>query len=87
MQRNFEEYKSRRDFIIDRLNRIPGVYSPMPQGAFYTLARLPVEDADALCLVFIRFPVRGANTFHGTGIRLLRDTGVRKKRSTTGVCS
>lgn len=49
MQRNFEEYKSRRDFIIDRLNRIPGVYSPMPQGAFYTLARLPVEDADAFC--------------------------------------
>jgi aspartate aminotransferase len=49
MQRNFNEYKSRRDFLIDRLNRIPGVYSPMPQGAFYTLARLPVEDTDAFC--------------------------------------
>lgn len=49
MKQNFDEYKSRRDFIIERLNRIPGVYSPMPQGAFYTLARLPVEDADAFC--------------------------------------
>jgi len=49
MQRIFDEYKERRDFLIDRLNRIPGVYSPMPQGAFYTLARLPVEDTDAFC--------------------------------------
>lgn len=49
MKQNFDEYKSRRDFIIQRLNQIPGVYSPMPQGAFYTLAQLPVEDADAFC--------------------------------------
>lgn len=49
MRHNFDEYKSRRDFLIERLNKIPGVYSPMPQGAFYTLARLPLEDADAFC--------------------------------------
>jgi aspartate aminotransferase len=49
MQRNFKEYKSRRDFLIDRLNKIPGVYSPMSQGAFYTLARLPIDDADKFC--------------------------------------
>jgi aspartate aminotransferase len=49
MQHNFDEYKSRRDFLIERLNGIPGVYSPMPQGAFYTLARLPLDDADAFC--------------------------------------
>lgn len=49
MQQNFEEYKSRRDFLINRLNNIPGVYSPMPQGAFYTLASLPVNDADEFC--------------------------------------
>jgi len=49
MQHNFDEYKSRRDFLIERLNKIPGVYSPMPQGAFYTLARLPIDDADAFC--------------------------------------
>jgi aspartate aminotransferase len=49
MQHNFDEYKGRRDFLIERLNKIPGVYSPMPQGAFYTLARLPIDDADAFC--------------------------------------
>ncbi len=49
MQYNFNEYKSRRDYLIERLNRMPGVYSPMPQGAFYTLAQLPVDDADKFC--------------------------------------
>ena len=49
MLQNFEEYRSRRDFLIERLNKIPGVYSPMPMGAFYTLASLPVDDADEFC--------------------------------------
>ena len=43
------EYKARRDFFIEGLNKIPGVLSPMPQGAFYTLASLPVEDAEDFC--------------------------------------
>lgn len=42
----FDEYKARRDFFIEGLNKIPGVYSPMPQGAFYTVASLPVDDAE-----------------------------------------
>ncbi len=45
----YEEYVARRNFLIDRLNKIPGVYSPMPMGAFYTMARLPVDDADKFC--------------------------------------
>ena len=45
----FEEYKARRDFFIKGLNEIPGVYSPMPEGAFYTVASLPVEDAEDFC--------------------------------------
>jgi len=45
----YDEYVERRKFLIDRLNRIPGVYSPIPMGAFYTVARLPVEDADRFC--------------------------------------
>ncbi|GAB6012092.1 pyridoxal phosphate-dependent aminotransferase [Viscerimonas tarda] len=45
----YEEYVERRKFLIDRLNRIPGVYSPIPMGAFYTVARLPVDDADKFC--------------------------------------
>ena len=45
----YDEYLARRDFLIERLNKIPGVYSPMPMGAFYTVASLPVEDADEFC--------------------------------------
>ena len=45
----FDEYKSRRDFFIKGLNEIPGVYSPMPEGAFYTVASLPVDDAEEFC--------------------------------------
>ncbi|MBR1569691.1 MAG: pyridoxal phosphate-dependent aminotransferase [Bacteroidales bacterium] len=44
-----KEYKARRDFFIDGLNKIPGVVSPMPQGAFYTVVSLPVEDAEDFC--------------------------------------
>ncbi len=45
----YNEYVERRKFLIDGLNRIPGVYSPIPMGAFYTVARLPVDDADKFC--------------------------------------
>ena len=45
----YEEYKARRDFFIKGLNEIPGVYSPLPGGAFYTVASLPVDDAEDFC--------------------------------------
>lgn len=45
----YNEYVERRKFLIDGLNRIPGVYSPIPMGAFYTVARLPIDDADIFC--------------------------------------
>lgn len=43
------EYIARRNFTIEALNSIPGVYSPKPNGAFYTVAELPVEDATTFC--------------------------------------
>ena len=46
---NYDEYVERRKCLIDGLNRIPGVYSPIPMGAFYTVARLPVDDAEKFC--------------------------------------
>lgn len=46
---SYNEYVERRKYLIDGLNRIEGVYSPIPMGAFYTLARLPVDDADKFC--------------------------------------
>lgn len=45
----FDDYLGRRNFFIEGLNKIPGVYSPMPNGAFYTIASLPVEDAEDFC--------------------------------------
>jgi len=45
----YDEYVERRNCLIDGLNRIPGVYSPIPMGAFYTVARLPVDDAEKFC--------------------------------------
>ena len=46
----YEEYLQRRNFLIDGLNKIPGVYSPTPMGAFYTMVKLPVDDAEKFCI-------------------------------------
>jgi aspartate aminotransferase len=45
----YEEYIARRDYVITALNKIEGVYAPMPKGAFYTIIQLPVDDADKFC--------------------------------------
>ena len=45
----YEQYVERRKCLIDGLNKIPGVYSPIPMGAFYTVARIPVDDAEKFC--------------------------------------
>lgn len=44
-----EEYIARRNLFVNALNAIPGVLAPMPQGAFYVMAKLPVDDAEAFC--------------------------------------
>ena len=44
-----KEYVARRDFVIEALNKIPGVFCPKPSGAFYCIARLPIDDADKFC--------------------------------------
>ncbi len=43
------EYIARRNFVIDELNKIPGVFCPKPSGAFYCIARLPIDNADKFC--------------------------------------
>jgi aspartate aminotransferase len=42
----YDEYIARRDYMVEALNKIPGVYCPKPKGAFYTVVKLPVDDAD-----------------------------------------
>ena len=43
------EYLARRNALVGRLNAMPGVYCPNPGGAFYAIARLPIDDADKFC--------------------------------------
>jgi aspartate aminotransferase len=44
-----KEYTARRNFVVKALNNIPGVFCPMPKGAFYCIARLPIDNADKFC--------------------------------------
>jgi aspartate aminotransferase len=43
------EYVARRDYVIEALNQIPGVFCPKPSGAFYAIAQLPIDNADKFC--------------------------------------
>lgn len=45
----YEEYVERRKCLIDGVNRIPGCYTPIPMGAFYTVAKLPIDNAEKFC--------------------------------------
>lgn len=44
-----KEYVSRRDYVIESLNKMDGVYCPNPSGAFYCIARLPIDNSDKFC--------------------------------------
>ncbi len=43
------EYLSRRNLLVSRLNKMPGVFCPNPSGAFYAIAKLPIDDCDKFC--------------------------------------
>lgn len=86
----YNEYVERRKFLIDGLNRIPGVYSPIPMGAFYTVARLPVDDADKFCAwllsdfefegqTVMMAPASGFYTTPGIGVNEVRIAYVLEK--------
>ena len=60
----YDEYVERRKCLIDGLNKIPGVYSPIPMGAFYTVVSLPVPDAEEFCKWCLReFSYNGTTVF------------------------
>jgi aspartate aminotransferase len=44
-----KEYHARRDIVVERINKIPGAFCPNPKGAFYVVARLPIDDSDRFC--------------------------------------
>lgn len=64
MRAMYNEYIERRDFLVEGINKIPGCYSPLPLGAFYTVAKLPVDDADKFCAWCLdEFEFEGATVF------------------------
>lgn len=86
----YDEYVERRKCLIDGLNRIPGVYSPIPMGAFYTVAQLPVDDSENFCRwcleefnyegeTVMMAPAAGFYTTPGAGIDQVRIAYVLKK--------
>ena len=86
----YDEYVERRKCLIDGLNRIPGVYSPIPMGAFYTVAKLPVDDAEKFCRwcleefndegkTVMMAPASGFYTTPGAGRNQVRIAYVLKK--------
>ena len=86
----YDEYVERRKCLIDGLNRIPGVYSPIPMGAFYTVAKLPVDDAERFCAwclsefqyegeTVMMAPAAGFYTTPGAGRNQVRLAYVLKK--------
>lgn len=90
MLMTYNEYVERRKFLIDGINRIPGCYSPIHMGAFYTVVSLPVDDADKFCrwclsefdyegrTVFMA-PASGFYTTPGMGRNQVRMAYVLKK--------
>lgn len=64
MLMTYNEYVERRKFLIDGINKIPGCYTPIPMGAFYTVVSLPVDDADKFCeWCLSEFQYNGATVF------------------------
>ncbi len=87
----YDEYVERRKCLIDGLNRIPGVYSPIPMGAFYTVAKLPVDDSEKFCAwclsdfnyegeTVMMAPASGFYTTPGAGRNEVRIAYVLKKK-------
>ena len=90
LRETYDEYVERRKCLIDGLNRIPGVYSPIPMGAFYTVARLPVDDSEKFCMwcltdfnyegeTVMMAPASGFYTTQGIGRDEVRIAYVLKK--------
>ena len=86
----YDEYVERRKCLIDGLNRIPGVYSPIPMGAFYTVAKLPIDDSEKFCRwcleefeyegeTIMMAPASGFYTTPGAGKNQVRMAYVLKK--------
>lgn len=74
------EYQSRRDLIVKRLNAIEGVFCPNPGGAFYAIAKLPIDDSDKFCQWLLEsFDYKGATVMLAPATGFYGTTGLGKQ--------
>ncbi|HEY8661861.1 MAG TPA: pyridoxal phosphate-dependent aminotransferase [Hanamia sp.] len=74
------EYQLRRDTIVKRLNNIPGVFCPVPGGAFYVMASLPIDDTDIFCQWLLEsFNYKGATVMLAPATGFYGTEGLGKK--------
>ena len=79
LDKTYNEYIERRNFLIDAINKIPGCYTPMPMGAFYTMAKLPVDDADKFCAWCLSdFEYEGQTVYMAPGSGFYTSPGLGK---------
>ncbi|MGI8635098.1 MAG: pyridoxal phosphate-dependent aminotransferase, partial [Segetibacter sp.] len=75
-----EEYRSRRDLIVQRLNAMEGVFCPNPGGAFYAMAHLPIDDSDKFCQWLLEsFEYNGATLMLAPGTGFYSTAGLGKQ--------
>lgn len=78
-----EEYQKRRDILVEGMNSIPGVICPKPGGAFYCIAKLPIDDSDAFCRWLLEdFSVEGETVMlaPGSGFYITKGLGKQEVR-------
>lgn len=80
MSRVFNEYLSRRDFVVEALNKMPGVYCPTPKGAFYVMVKLPVDDAEKFAIWMLdEFDYEGNTLMVAPGAGFYTEGGLGKQ--------
>lgn len=76
----YKEYLSRRNYIVEALNNIPGVYCPVPKGAFYAMAKLPVDDAEKFAMWMLSdFDCDGNTVMLAPGAGFYTEGGIGNK--------
>lgn len=76
----FNEYLTRRNFVVETLNKIPGVYCPKPKGAFYVMAKLPVDDAEKFAMWMLEeFDYNGSSVMVAPGAGFYTESNLGKQ--------
>lgn len=76
----YDEYLSRRNYLVKALNHIPGVYCPIPKGAFYVMAKLPVDDAEKFAMWMLsEFDFEGNTVMFAPGAGFYTEGGLGRQ--------